>query len=196
MIIAFEGLDQSGKQTQTAALVKTLHEAGYNADSFDFPAYRTYIGAEIAACNRGHRRYSPEALQLLYAANKMEFKDNILRVAENGVAVCDRWIYSAVAYGAARGVNPDWLSEIQKFLPPARITLYLDIPVNTSCERKLEGRDAFEADLELLEKVRIYYLTAVTRLPGWVLIDGTRSKEEVQLDVWRAVEKVLRPIGN
>lgn len=196
MIIAFEGLDQSGKQTQTAALIHTLHHAGYSADSYSFPAYQTYLGAEIAACNNGQRKYSPESLQLLYAANKLEFKDLITLTSQRGVAVCDRWIYSAVAYGSARGVNPDWLIEIQKYLPSADLTILLDIPVETSVERKRHGRDSFEADLQLLSKVRSHYQVVASLNPNWVKIDGTRTALEVHDDVWRAVEKILRPVGD
>ena len=46
-LIAFEGLDQSGKQTQAERLVATLREKGREVHFVSFPDYDTAIGSEI-----------------------------------------------------------------------------------------------------------------------------------------------------
>jgi len=46
-LIAFEGLDQSGKQTQAEWLVGAFREAGHRVHTLSFPDYTTSIGAEI-----------------------------------------------------------------------------------------------------------------------------------------------------
>ena len=48
MLIAFEGLDQSGKQTQAELLRDHLKEDGRKARLVSFPDYGTSIGEEIA----------------------------------------------------------------------------------------------------------------------------------------------------
>jgi len=47
LLIAFEGLDQSGKQTQAEWLRDRLSEAGRRVRLLSFPAYETPIGVEI-----------------------------------------------------------------------------------------------------------------------------------------------------
>ena len=59
-LIAFEGLDQSGKQTQAEWLAEWLRTAGYAVQTLSFPDYRTTIGVEIRAALQGHRAYTAE----------------------------------------------------------------------------------------------------------------------------------------
>ncbi len=72
MLIAFEGLDQSGKETQSKRVRDLLRSAGRKARVVSFPDYGTSIGEEIARALQGERDYSDEVLQLLYVANRYE----------------------------------------------------------------------------------------------------------------------------
>ncbi len=73
-LIAFEGLDQSGKQTQALRLRQALETEGLTVVSFDFPDYQTPIGQEIGAALKGERAFPPDCLQLLYVANRCEHR--------------------------------------------------------------------------------------------------------------------------
>src|SRR5438034_11497607 len=127
LLIAFEGLDQSGKQTQAELLRDRLKEDGHKSRLVSFPDYGTSIGEEIARALQGERDYGPDVMQLLYVANRYERKDEIVRWLEGGLTlVCDRYLASSIAYGEAQGVDPVWLSEIQKYLPPPDLTVLLD----------------------------------------------------------------------
>src|SRR5437773_447916 len=127
-LIAFEGLDQSGKQTQAELLRDWLKQEGRKARLVSFPDYGTSIGEEIARALQGEREYGPDVMQLLYIANRYERKPDLLRWLEGGlILVCDRYIASSVAYGEAQGLDADWLVEVQKFLPPPALTIVLDI---------------------------------------------------------------------
>src|SRR5258706_11064585 len=115
LLIAFEGLDQSGKQTQAELLRDRLREEGHKARLVAFPDYATSIGEEIARALQGEREYGPEVMQLLYIANRYERKPDLLRWLEGGlILVCDRYIASSVAYGEAFGLDATWLVEMQK----------------------------------------------------------------------------------
>src|SRR5436190_292519 len=57
-IIAFEGLDQSGKQTQAELLRDRLKQDGHKARLVSFPDYGTSIGEEIARALQGRVRES------------------------------------------------------------------------------------------------------------------------------------------
>jgi dTMP kinase len=71
-LIAFEGLDQSGKQTQAEFLRDRLKEEGWKARLVSFPDYGTTIGEEIARALQGEREYGADVMQLLYIANRYE----------------------------------------------------------------------------------------------------------------------------
>ena len=52
MLIAFEGLDQSGKETQARRLADSLRADGRRVETLSFPDYSTPIGKEIGAALR------------------------------------------------------------------------------------------------------------------------------------------------
>ena len=56
-LIAFEGLDQSGKQTQAELLRDRLKADGRKSRLVSFPDYGTSIGEEIARALQGEREY-------------------------------------------------------------------------------------------------------------------------------------------
>src|SRR5262245_27143817 len=131
-LIAFEGLDQSGKQTQAELLRDRLKQAGRKARLVSFPDYGTSIGEEIARALAGEREYGADLMQLLYIANRYERKDDLRRWLDGGlVLVCDRYTASSVAYGEAFDLDPVWLTEVQKFLPEPVLTIMLDIAPDT-----------------------------------------------------------------
>jgi dTMP kinase len=183
MLIVFEGLDQSGKETQAKLLRDRLRERRCKARLVSFPDYGTPIGEELARALQGEREYSPEVMQLLYIANRHERKADLIRWLEGGlVLVCDRYVASSIAYGEAQGLDPAWLAEVQRFLPTADLTIMLDIPPEAAARRKVIERDRFERDLKLLSRARDSYHRQA-RQTDWVVIDGDRLKNEIADDV-------------
>jgi dTMP kinase len=186
-LIAFEGLDQSGKQTQAELLRDRLKQAGRKARLVSFPDYGTSIGEEIARALAGEREYGPDVMQLLYVANRYERKDDLNRWLEGGlILVCDRYKASSVAYGEAFGLDPSWLIEMQKFLPAPALTILLDIAPETAVQRKAVDRDRYERDLALLGRVRESYHRQAS-VQGWLVLDGERPKAAIADDVLNAV---------
>lgn len=191
-LIAFEGLDQSGKQTQAEALRDALAAAGQACELLSFPDYATAIGTELHRALHGERDYAPDVMQLLYVANRYEKRDQIAAtLAEGRVILCDRYMASSVAYGEAQGLDPLWLTEIQKLLPAPDLTVLLDITPDVAVRRKSTGRDRYERDVALLTRVRDSYLAQAAADSRWLLVPGDRSKVEVQADVQQAVESRL-----
>lgn len=179
MLIAFEGLDQSGKETQARHLRARIEQAGRKVHALSFPDYETPIGREIAAALRGERDFGPDVMQLLYVANRMEFKPRLDSWLDSDtVVVCDRYVASSVAYGDAQGLDAQWLRDIQRFLPAPTLTVLLDIAPETATARKRTGRDRYERDLALLARVRESYRRQA-QAENWILIDGEQSKDAV-----------------
>lgn len=190
-LIAFEGLDQSGKQTQAERLRDYVKTQGRKSRLVSFPDYGTSIGEEIARALSNERDYGPDVMQLLYVANRYEKKDELLRWLEGGlILVSDRYTASSVAYGEAFGLDAGWLTDMQKFLPPPALTILLDIAPDTAVQRKSVDRDRYERDLALQGRVRESYRRQAAA-QNWVVIDGERSKDEIAADVIRAVQSRL-----
>ena len=192
MLIAFEGLDQSGKETQARSLGARLSADGRAVRALSFPDYDTPIGIEIRKALAGERDFGPEVMQLLYVANRFEHKPQLAEwLAAGDAVVCDRYRASSVAYGEAQGLDPIWLEDIQRDLPPPTVTVLLDISPETAVDRKQAGRDRYERDLELLARVRASYLRQARA--GWVVIDAGQSREVVAAAVAAAVLPRLLP---
>ena len=183
ILIAFEGLDQSGKETQAARLRERFAEAGRVVRALSFPDYDTPIGREIRAALDGHRDFAPDTLQLLYIANRHEYREAIETwLAAGDVVVCDRYRASSIAYGDAQGLDAAWLRDTQRHLPEPAVIFLLDIAPEEAVRRKAHGRDKFERDLPLLSRVRESYRRQADA-EEWEVIDGQRSMEEIEADI-------------
>jgi dTMP kinase len=187
ILIAFEGLDQSGKQTQAERLKAALEARGRQAVLLDFPSYETPIGREIGAGLQGARDYGPDTMQLLYVANRYEKKPGIQALLAAGtVVICDRYMASSIAYGEAQGLDGAWLRDIQKYLPPPDLTILLDVAPETAAGRKTTNRDKYERDLALLARVRESYRRQAAA-GGWLHLDGERARDAIAADALDAV---------
>jgi dTMP kinase len=187
VLIVFEGLDQSGKQTQAELLRDRLKADGRKARLLSFPDYGTSIGEEIARALQGEREYGPDVMQLLYIANRYERKPDLQRWLDGGlVLVCDRYIASSIAYGEAQGLDPAWLEDLQKFLPSPALTIMLDIAPETAVGRKSVDRDRYERDLAMQTRVRESYRRQASQ-QNWLRLDGERPKDAIAADVFTAV---------
>ena len=187
MLIAFEGLDQSGKETQARMLAEHLRGLGRPVEALSFPDYGTPIGREIGAALAGGRDFGPDVMQLLYVANRYEFKPRILESLGVGTTVvCDRYLASSIAYGEAQGLDASWLAAVQQFLPQPDFTVVLDIAPETAVARKQRNRDRYERDMALLTRARASYQRQA-RQSGWVLVNGERPKDVIGAEILAAL---------
>lgn len=183
ILIAFEGLDQSGKETQAARLREQFAAAGRTVRALSFPDYDTPIGREIRAALAGERDFAPDTLQLLYVANRHEYRGSMVEwLAQGDVVVCDRYRASSIAYGDAQGLDAAWLRDVQQYLPEPAMVFLLDIAPEEAARRKAEGRDKFERDLSLLSRVRDSYRRQAAA-EGWEVVDAARSKDDIAADI-------------
>ena len=124
MLIAFEGLDQSGKETRARRLAESLAAEGRRVENLSFPDYETPIGREIGAALAGEREFPPDVMQLLYIANRYEWRPKIEQwLREGAVVVCDRYAASSIAYGESHGLDAAWLDAAQQVPAATRLTL-------------------------------------------------------------------------
>jgi dTMP kinase len=130
-------------------------------------------------------------MQLLYIANRYERKADLERWLDGGlILVSDRYTASSIAYGEAFDLDASWLVDIQKFLPPASLTIFLDINPETAVERKAVGRDRYERDLAMQRRVRESYRRQAIE-QNWVVLDGERPRDAIAADVFNAATSRL-----
>ena len=91
-LIAFEGLDQSGKQTQAEGVRDEVIARGRECRLLSFPDYTTPIGSEIGKALHGERDYGADVMQLLYVANRHEQRAEMISAARTKA-----WSSSATA---------------------------------------------------------------------------------------------------
>jgi dTMP kinase len=193
VLIVFEGIDQSGKQTQAELLRDRLKADHRRTRLLSFPDYGTSIGEEIARALQGEREYGPDVMQLLYIANRYERKPDLQRWLDGGlVLVCDRYTASSIAYGEAQGLDPAWLVDVQKFLPSPAVTIWLDIAPETAVSRKSMDRDRYERDLAMQTLVRESYHRQATE-QSWLRLDGERPKDAIAAEIFDHIASRLPP---
>lgn len=103
LLISFDGLDSSGKATQTKLLHDRLHAAGHIVPVFATPDYTMPSGQELRARLQDKlgtwANISWQDKMRLFAANRAEHKDKVITsLASGAVVVYDRYVPSSLAF--------------------------------------------------------------------------------------------------
>ena len=191
MIIVIEGGDQAGKKTQTALLEKALKQRKIKTATFNFPDYTTPIGKEIAKYLNGKRKFPPQVIHCLLAANRWEKLNEILAAqSKNSVLIMNRYYQSNLIYGLANGMKREWLENLDAGLPKADLVILLDVTQTESFRRKKTNRDKFEKNEEFLQKISKIYRT-IAKNQHWKIIDASKPKQEVNKDISQVFTKKI-----
>ena len=199
LFIVFEGIAGAGKKTHISLLKEKLGSIGKETFVLSFPDYENPIGrltkrTEIDSYTQA----------LLFAADRYFHQKDIAEALKIGkVVLCDRYSYSNYIYQSVLGVDEEWLREIEKNLIKPHIVFLIDVPVEIGIKRirqskigefvKKEIVDRLERQRDILEKVRRKYLevSKSEKEVEWHVIDGTRTVEEIQAEIWKIVTKKL-----
>ena len=191
MIIVFEGGDQAGKKTQSALLEKKLKLAKIKTTLFSFPDYSTPIGKEINKYLHGKRKFPPQVIHCLLAANRWEKLDEIKKAQQkNSIVIMNRYRESNLVYGLVNGLKLEWLENLDSGLPKSDLVIVLDVPQTESFSRKRSNRDRFEKNKDFSNKIsRSYRKMAVKK--KLKIVDATKSKQEVHEDIMKIFGKKI-----
>ena len=191
MIIVFEGGDQAGKKTQSILLEKKLKSANIKTKLFSFPDYSTPIGKEIDQYLHGKRKFSPQVIHCLLAANRWEKADEIKKAQQkNSVVIMNRYRESNLVYGLVNGLKLNWLENLDTGLPKSDLVIVLDVPQTESFKRKRLDRDRFEKNRAFSQKISKTY-RKVSKQKKWKIVDATKSKHEVHEDIMKIFGKKI-----
>lgn len=191
MIVAIEGGDQAGKKTQTALLAKALKKRKIKAGTFSFPDYKTPIGKEISKYLEGKRKFPPQVIHCLLAANRWERRNEILAATSKySVLIMNRYYHSNLVNGLVNGIKQDWLENLDRGLPRADLVILLDITQKESFDRKNTGRDKFERSETFVNNILKTY-RSVAKKHHWKLVDASRPKHLIHQDILEIVSKKI-----
>jgi dTMP kinase len=190
-IIVLEGIDKSGKTTQSKLLVDYISSTtSHKAVQMNFPNYSTFSGIEIHRHLKGQTVYNPHALHVLFTLNRYEEKPVIERLLDEGsIIVMNRYYQSNIIYGLADGITRhEWLESLDGQMPQANLIIILDISVEESMSRN-SNPDVNEQDRDYLRKVRSYFIKYADAY-GWKIVDANnKSKEEIHMEVIKIAER-------
>ena len=199
LFITFEGIDGSGKSTQSQLLYDALNDLGISVIQTREPGGS--IGAEIirSLLVSGDRdRWSAETEILLFTAARRDHLEKTIQPAltKNQIVICDRFVDSTRVYqGVARADLRQTVDELHSIIIKKEpdITFIIDTDPEKSLTRGLarnSGEDRFEEfGLEFQKKLRNGFSElSKTEKSRCHLINGMRSKEEVSNDILNIVK--------
>ena len=199
LFITFEGIDGSGKSTQSKLLYDALNDLGISVIQTREPGGS--IGAEIIRSllvSGDTDRWSAETEILLFTAARRDHLEKTIQPAltKNQIVICDRFVDSTRVYqGVARADLRQTVDELHSIIIKKEpdITFIIDTDPEKSLTRGLarnSGEDRFEEfGLEFQKKLRNGFSElSKTEKSRCHLINGMRSKEEVSNDILNIVK--------
>ena len=199
--IVVEGLDGSGKGTQTERLAARLAGLGVSVQLTAEPTQHATGGLIRDALGKITNR-TPHELAALFLADRISHcenpNDGIAALLSRGVTViCDRYYYSSLAY-QGMDIGLDWLLPANLDCPAILkpdLCIFLDVPTDVADKRISLGRSSREIfeERETIERVRRSYMDIFARLKDHniKIIDAARTPDEVADDIFSAVSETL-----
>jgi dTMP kinase len=199
LFIVLEGIDGSGKSTQSKLLFDFLSKNGEQAILTKEPTDGD-IGKLLK--NKYLKEVDlPFVDALLFAADREEHLKKIVIPAlnEGKIVISDRYYHSTLAYQQAQGLELKWLLELNKNFIKPDLTIIIDLEPEKAMERievdkdrKIEDRKKFEK-LEFLKKARKNFLDLpkILKDEKIVVIDGNEEKEKVFEAILKEIKKIL-----
>jgi len=190
VFIVIEGLDGSGKTTQATLLAEKLSKS-YDVLLTAEPS-RGKIGTFIRECCLYEQTRLPtEAEALLFAADRIEHMQTELKPAldQGKLVICDRYVYSSLAYQGSAGLSLDWIKTINARALQPDFCVFIDVPPEKVIERLQRKRSVMET-LETQQKVREVYLKYVEK-GELVRVNGDRDKQAVAEELHVKVKELL-----
>lgn len=211
VLISFEGSEGSGKSTQIARLAKRLQEAGRDVLSTREPG-GTEIGEQIRNIivhnSKGDEMCAETELLLFAAARAQLVRENIAPALLRGaIVLSDRFLDSSTVYqGIGRNLAMGPVNQINRFAVGSimpNITVVIDVPTAVSLarirQRASDLPDRMEREnIDFYEKVRAGYLVLAKGMPErFVVIDGTKSEDGIEKQIWAELEKrIFKPAAS
>ena len=203
LFIVFEGIDGAGTTTQAQRLVEGLRAIGELAHFTNEPS-EGVIGSLTRRALRGESigrdggRLPAQAIALLFAADRADHWHNEIepRLARGEHVICDRYLYSSLAYQSLE--NPEaWVRSLNSPFPHADLLIYLQASAELGAQRR--ARRGLEADRYEVDQLQAQIAASYDRVcaeHGALTLDASQSIEALGVSCLEAVRRRLaRTVG-
>lgn len=214
-ILVFEGLDGSGKQTQSELFYNRLVKEGYNAKKVSFPRYNNDSSALVRMYLRGEfgsdpNEISPYICSTFYAVDRYaSYKQDFEEFYNSGgIVIADRYTTSNMLHQASKIPNKKerekfllWLYDLEfniYALPSPDMVFFLDMPLfdtktlTKDRANKITGaskKDIHETDENHLTSAYITSRELIEKY-GWIRINCDKD------DIIRTIDDIAQDIYN
>lgn len=199
LFITFEGIDGSGKSTQSRLLADHLTSLGHKVH-LTFEPTKSAIGSLIRDVFSHRRVFNQKTIAALFVADRLEHilseEDGILKMLADGYTViCDRYYFSSFAYQSAY-MPLEWIiraNEEAMALARPDMQIYIDMDPAISMKRINQGREAIELyeTLDNLVGVKTRYdsiLKQYRDTENIAIFNGDQSPEALFTEILEVVE--------
>jgi len=214
MLIIIEGIDGSGKSTQTKLLVKKLKKSGYKTETLNFPQYQQFFGRAVRRFLQGEfgkiNQVDPHLASVLYAMDRWQTKERLEQwLGQKKIVVLNRYtssnlIHQAVKIKSHQQYFINWIEKMEYQilgLPKPNLVIYLHLPHKLSyalITKRGNKKDIHEANLDHLKAASAQGLKLAKRRRNWYLVKCNQgkeilSKQKIANKVWNAVNSNLPP---
>ncbi|XP_057492166.1 thymidylate kinase-like [Actinidia eriantha] len=177
-LIVLEGLDRSGKTSQSSRLLSYLEGLGHSVESWRFPDRNTGVGQMISSYLANESQLDDHTIHLLFSANRWEKRSLMETKLRSGTTlIVDRYSISGVAFSSAKGLDMEWCKAPEIGLLAPDLVLYLDIPPEKAAERGGYGGERYE-QLEFQRKVAHSY--QILRDGSWKTVNACLPFDDVE----------------
>ena len=212
-IIVIEGVNDSGKETQSKLLAKTLKEEGYKVVEFSFPMYKSPTGKIFKDCvlgkdgngyfEEGYENLDPYVVCLYTAADRKYHKEKIEKyLRDDYIVILNRYTSSNMAHQGSRYSDSEerfymyqWIDKLEYWLlklPKPDCTILLKVPakyLNQLDEKQVAFN--FQEDIFDQDSVLKAYIE-LSELYNWDTIDCVsnnkmKSVEEIHEEIMKIV---------
>lgn len=194
-IITFEGLDKSGKHTQSIRLTERLKREGYSIIHSEFHRYDTPTGKLIRDWLDHKYNADQKTIELIMAADKQAQQAWFEELEKQNVdfLILDRYTTSQIVYAMANGIPKEWIDQLQRYLRKPDIEIFIDIKPETSLLRKGKygENDRYESNLELLKKVRELYFEFITEKKNFIIVNGENDRDHIEMYIWNSIKRII-----
>lgn len=198
--ITFEGIEGSGKSTQSKKLHEFFLEQGVDSILTREPG-GTKTSEKIRAILIDENLDKLEAKTELFLnfAARLEHVEKLIKPAlkQNKIVISDRFFDSTYAYqGSAFGLDGTLIDDVRKmtigdFAPD--ITFLIDVPVETAFERIANRSDNNRYEKlgsEFHQKVRTGFLQLAKQNPRIKVIDGTKNLSNIFQEITQILTSI------
>ncbi|WP_339136845.1 MAG: dTMP kinase [Candidatus Electrothrix sp. GW3-4] len=193
MLVAFEGIDGTGKSTQLQSLANFLKGQGLTVITTYEPTDSKY-GRRIRELYKDRSSCTPEEELNLFLEDRRLHVNELIEpeLAAGKIILTDRYYYSTAAYQGAAGMDPTEIFARNSFAPVPNLVLLLTMDPEISIARIQEGRGEELNDFEQLDQLRkVADHFAAFADPCIARINAAQPPEQVQEEIRRTVQTRL-----